>query len=213
MFFSRSPAIVAAILLGACGGSGSTTTSVAPTGNRAPSISGNPPDSVVVGDSYAFTPQSADADGDTLQFSVQNLPGWTNFNDVTGTIAGTPTMADIATYSDIVVSVSDGMQTSSMPAFSIDVTQVGTASTMLSWTAPTQNNDGSPLTDLAGYIIFYGPSSRNYTNELRIDNPGMTSVVVDGLAPGTYYFAAKAFNSASVESDYTGEVSKTLTGN
>ena len=44
----------------------------------------------------------------------------------------------------------------SLPAFSITVTQVGLGSMSLSWTPPTQNTDGSALTDLAGYKLYYG---------------------------------------------------------
>jgi List-Bact-rpt repeat protein len=79
----------------------------------------------------------------------------------------------------------------------------------LHWDAPTTNTDGTPLTDLAGYIIYYGPTSGNYTNSLDVGNV-MTSVVnnlTDGL---TNYFTVIAYNSAGVESSFSNEVNKTL---
>jgi hypothetical protein len=85
---------------------------------------------------------------------------------------------------------------------------VGTAT--LSWEAPTQYTDGAALTDLAGYIVYWGLSSGIYPNSVTLDNPGLTTYVVDNLSNGTYYFATKAFNSEGVESAFSSEASKTI---
>lgn len=88
---------------------------------------------------------------------------------------------------------------------------VGTGSVTLYWQPPTQNADGSPLLDLAGYNIYVGTSTGNYEYwEIRLDNPGLTAYVVDNLQPGTYYFAATAFNSSGIESTLSGEIVRTL---
>jgi hypothetical protein len=97
-----------------------------------------------------------------------------------------------------------------MPSFAIEVTQVATASVTLSWTAPTQNEDGSALTDLAGFNIYYGKSSGSYSNTIRIDGSVTTTYVVENLSPDTYYFVATAFNESGIESRYSGEAVKTL---
>ena len=39
-----------------------------------------------------------------------------------------------------------------------------------SWDAPTTNADGTPLTDLAGYKVYYGPSSGNYSQAIDVGN-------------------------------------------
>jgi hypothetical protein len=181
-----------------------------PPSNTAPVISGTPPTAIKVDEAYSFTPSASDADGDKLTFSIQNQPSWADFDTETGNISGTPTLGDVGSYAGIQISVSDGQATSSMSNFTIDVTQVATASTTLSWSAPTLNEDGSALTDLAGYRIYYGKSSRNYSNTIQIDDPGMTTYVVENLSPDTYYFAATAFNESGVESRYSGEAVKTL---
>ena len=180
------------------------------SGNSAPSISGNPPAAVKVGEAYAFTPSASDPDGDSLTFSIENKPNWLEFSTTDGRISGTPTLANVGTFSSIRISVSDGQASSTLGSFSIDVTQVATASTTLSWTAPTQNEDGTTLTDLAGYKIYYGKSSGSYTNTIRIDNPSITTYLVENLTPDTYYFAATAFNDAGIESRFSGEAVKTL---
>ena len=87
----------------------------------------------------------------------------------------------------------------------------GSGSVTLTWQPPTQNADGSPLTDLSGYNVYVGTESNTYNYlEIRLDNPGLTAYVVDNLDPGTYYFAATAFNSSGVESSFSGEVVRTI---
>jgi hypothetical protein len=83
----------------------------------------------------------------------------------------------------------------------------GLGSATLSWTPPTQNTDGSPLTDLSGYKIYYGNESGNYQTTIQIDNPGITIFVVEYLTPNTYYFVLAAVKSG-VESDFSNEASK-----
>lgn len=78
----------------------------------------------------------------------------------------------------------------------------------LTWESPTTASDGTPLTDLAGYKIYYGTSSGNYTEV--IDAGNVTTRTVGRLAPGTYYFAVTAYNGSGYESDYSNEVSKTI---
>jgi hypothetical protein len=80
----------------------------------------------------------------------------------------------------------------------------------LDWTPPTENTDGSPLTDLAGYDIHYGTSSGDYTQSVAVSNPGLATYVVDNLTPGTYYFSVAAVNSEGTESPLSSEVKVTV---
>ena len=183
-----------------------------PPGNSAPAISGTPSSTVTVGNGYAFTPSASDPDGDTLSFTIENLPRWASFNPNNGSLTGTPNLGDEGVYSGIRITVSDGTAQSSLPAFAINVTQnqTGLGSATLSWNAPTQNSDGSPLNDLSGYKIYYGVQQGVYSNEIRINNPGITTYVVDNLSPDTYYFVATAFNSRDVESQFSNEAVKVV---
>ncbi len=85
------------------------------------------------------------------------------------------------------------------------------AEVTLTWTAPTQNEDGTPLTDLAGYNIYYGCSaSGDYPQTLSVPDPNATSVVVTGLPNATEcYFVATAYNVPGEESQYSGEATVT----
>lgn len=71
----------------------------------------------------------------------------------------------------------------------------------LEWTAPTTQTNGATLADLAGYRIHYGKSARTLDQMIEIKNASISSYVVEGLAPGTYYFAVSAFNSRNFESE------------
>lgn len=76
----------------------------------------------------------------------------------------------------------------------------------LNWSPPTENTDGTPLTDLSGYNIHYGTQSGDYTQTIALSNPGLATYVVDDLTPGTYYFSVTAVNSAGTESPLSSEI-------
>jgi hypothetical protein len=80
----------------------------------------------------------------------------------------------------------------------------------LNWTPPTENTDGTALTDLAGYNIHYGTQSGDYTQTVSVSNPGIATYVVDDLTAGTYYFVVGAVNSQGIESPLSSEVSATV---
>jgi hypothetical protein len=176
------------------------------TTNTAPTISGTPATSVLVGTPYRFVPSALDADGNALIFSITGRPGWAAFDAATGALYGTPGPGDVATYANIVISVSDGQVTARLPAFSITVQAYSFGSATLSWTPPTENIDGTALMNLAGYRLYWGHQPSNYTNSIAIMNPGITAYVVENLASGTYYFAATAVNGDGVESVPSPEV-------
>jgi hypothetical protein len=86
-----------------------------------------------------------------------------------------------------------------------------TASATLTWAPPTINTDGSVLTNLASYKLYYGTNSANLINVATIANPTVTTSVIDKLTDGTWYFAVTAVNSSGIESAYSNVQSKTVT--
>jgi len=178
--------------------------------NTPPEISGTPADNVNEGQSYSFVPDANDAEGDTLSFSISGEPSWADFDTSTGALTGTPSAGDVGVYTNIVISVSDGQESASLPAFSITVNAISLGSATLDWTAPTQNEDGTDLTDLAGFKLYWGTTPGNYTDSVTIDNPTVTTYLVENLAPGTYEFVATSFNEEGVESRYSGAATKVV---
>lgn len=182
---------------------------VVPAPNRPPTISGNPPRTVTQGTAYSFVPTASDPDGDSLTFSIENAPDWASFDASTGRLSGTPGAGDVRTWSNIRISVSDGKESASLAAFSITVEAVASGSATLTWTAPTQRTDGSPLTNLAKYKVYWGKSAGSYSNQTEV-GAGTTTYVVDNLSAGTWYFSVTAIDSNGVESDYSNVASKTI---
>ena len=118
------------------------------------------------------------------------------------------------TYSGIVISVTDGTETVSLPAFSITVngTELQTGTFTVSWTAPVARADGSPisLADISGYRIYYGQSSGSYPNSMDVaDGTAVTRTVTDLLA-GIYYIVMTTYDVDGRESVNSAEVEKVV---
>lgn len=183
------------------------------TANRAPMISGTPAASVLQGTAYVFQPTATDPDGDALTFSTQNAPPWASFNPATGSLQAMTSASDVGTFSNIVIGVSDGKTTTSSEAFGITVLASASGSAILDWIPPTQNTDESPLTDLAGYRVYWGlaegSADGNYST-VTLNSAGLTSYVVENLVPGNYFFTVSALSARGVESDPSNPIWMTI---
>jgi len=155
-------------------------------------------------------PITYDADGDALNFSISGKPQWALFDSATGELSGKTFLGDEGVYGQIIISATDGSATSTLPSFSIEVTQVALGSMSLSWAAPTQNSDGTALTNLAGYNLYYGRSANNYPHRIRINNPSISTYLVENLLPDTYHVVATSFNAFGVESEFSNTATKTV---
>jgi len=175
-------------------------------------MAGSPGSTAVVGQAYSFQPAASDANGDALTFTVANLPSWATFSAQTGRISGTPTSAQVGSYGDITVTVSDGKASTTVGPFTITVSAVANASgsATLSWTPPTENSDGTNLGNLAGYRVMYGRSAANLDQTVSVDNPSINRYVVENLSSGTWYFAVTAVNTAGVTSQLSNTANKTI---
>ncbi|MCU7975213.1 InlB B-repeat-containing protein [Shewanella sp. SW36] len=89
--------------------------------NTAPILSGQPATTVFAGSLYSFTPTALDAQGDRLTFSIANKPVWATFDTATGGLSGSPDFEHVGDYPNIQISVSDGLLSASLAAFSIHV--------------------------------------------------------------------------------------------
>ncbi|QEI11270.1 DUF4347 domain-containing protein [Cellvibrio japonicus] len=180
--------------------------------NDAPTISGTPATSVNQGAAYSFTPTASDIDvGDSLSFSIANMPSWASFNTATGELSGTPGNDDVGTTSGIVISVSDGSASASLPAFSLTVVNVNDAPT-ISGTPATSVNQGAAYSftptasdidvgDSLSFSIANMPSWASFntaTGELSgtpgNDDVGTTSGIVISVSDGSASASLPAFS-------------------
>ena len=216
--------------LAACGGGGSDGATGAATSadpspvatnpaqqsgtNHAPTITGNAITTASASKAYSFTPTAADADGDTLTFSITSKPSWATFDAKTGRLSGTPSNAQAGSYEEIVISVTDGVATATLAQFAITVeaAQATTKSVMVSWTPPTTNSDGTSLTNLSGYRIMYGTQAGNYSQSVTVGSAGVTSFTLDNLEAGQqYHVVMVSVNASGAESEVSQEVVVNLT--
>ena len=213
-------------LLAACSGVGVTSsgtgaaaaaaastaaTTTAATAPDAPklTLTGTPATSIAVGAKYSFQP-AVSAAGEGTSFTIQGQPSWAEFNATTGALSGTPTASDEGLSSKVTISAKDAASSASIGPFTIVVTGPANGTATLSWSAPTDNSNGSPITGLAGYFVYYGTDPSNLTKSIDVAGATTTTYTVTGLTAGTYYFAVAAYNSEGVDSSLSNIGQKTI---
>jgi hypothetical protein len=126
--------------------------------------------------------------------------GWSGTRAISGTTTVGPIAAD-TTYS---------LACSGNGNNVVAMTTVAVRQAVLSWTRPTKNVDGSTATNLSGYRVHYGTTSRNYTQTIAVSGAATLQQAVALSSPGTWYFSVTAVDTAGAESAYSGEVSKAI---
>lgn len=182
--------------------------------NQPPVISGAPSTAAEAAKAWSFAPSASDPEGARLTFTIANKPDWLAFDAATGALSGTPAAADVRLWANITISVSDGGMSSSLAPFSLTVSAApvvaAARSATLRWVPPSTNEDSSPLTDLAGFRVYYGRAANSLDQIVRVTDPATTQQVVDNLVAGTWYFAVTALSASGAESALSAVASKTL---
>ena len=209
VFWSGS--VLACWLLSACsdssGGAAPPAAASGQPANNAPLISGTPPAIAAAGQEYLFVPTASDPDDDRLSFSGDNIPSWLQLDRTTGTISGEPGEQSLGEYSGIRITASDGTATTSLEPFSITVVAVGENTATVSWIPPTARTDGSQLSNLAGYRIYFGQDINIAGEMIELRDTSLTRLTIDGLTEGQWYFRAVAFDSENISSPVSPTVS------
>ena len=92
----------------------------------------------------------------------------------------------------------------------VTVTPATTGSATLSWSAPTENTNGTSVTPLSGYTIYYGTNQSDLTQSVVVSGETTLSYTVTGLTAGTWYFAVAADASDGTQSAMSAIGSKTI---
>lgn len=147
-----------------------------------PTISGTPALTVAQDEEYSFSPIGNDENSNTLVYSIANKPTWLNINTTSGLVSGTPTNANVGIHSNIVVSVTEGSDTVSLPAFSIEVTNINDAPTITGTPTLTVEEDSLySFTPIANDVDF----SDTLTFSIENKPTWATFNVSTGLLTGT----------------------------
>jgi Putative Ig domain len=184
-----------------------STSSTTPASVR---LSGTPAASVTVGSAYTFQPTVSA--GGALKFSVQGQPAWMAFNSATGALTGTPTASQEGSTTPITITGSNGSSSASIGPFIVQVKAPAatSGSATLYWVPPTQNTNGTPITNLAGYHIYYGTSANALTTTITVEGSSSTTYTITNLSAGTYYFSVVAYNTEGADSQNSNLESKTI---
>jgi hypothetical protein len=181
-----------------------------PPANRPPTISGTPSTRVTAGQAYSFRPVGSDPDGNTLRYSITNQPNWASFSTTTGRLSGTPNTANVGTSGSIVISVSDGTATTSLPSFMIQVVAAANRLPTISGTPTTSvavgrsysfqptgsDPDGNALTwridNKPGWATF-NTSTGRLTGTPAAGDVGTSGAIVISVSDGTGTVSLSAF--------------------
>ena len=174
------------------------------------------------GASFTFTVAATTVER-TLTYYIA---GWNSSGKVTATLAGAPTYtttfsssttyarvitvkfrADAPTTLRVTYSQTAGSGSISMQAAALSQ---AASSALLTWAAPTLNSDGSPLTDLAAFKVYWGPTQGTYSQSAKIASAAARTFTVNGLTSGKWYFVVTALNSQGYESPYSNVWTKTV---
>jgi hypothetical protein len=180
--------------------------------NDAPTITGTPLTTIAEDSPYSFIPTTADVDaGAVLTFSIANKPTWATFNTTTGELAGTPVNGDVGSTNGIIISVTDGIATTALSAFNLNVTNANDAPTIT----------GTPLTTIAEDSLYsfiptaadvdagttltfsiankptwatFNPTTGELTGTPINSNVGTTTGIIISVTDGTATTALSAFD-------------------
>lgn len=120
-------------------------------------------------------------------------PSWSGAKPSSGTLA-LPAITMSGTYS-----------------LTLSCTTPGNASTVINWTLPTANTDGTALTDLAGSRVVYGRTATQLDQVRQVSPALASSQSVGDLAAGAWFFAVVVTNAAGVDSALSNIATKTIT--
>jgi len=139
--------------------------------------------------------------GQIPQVLVQNAPSWAGVSSVQTAdkyfvaIHGTPAVQDLGVYNTRLVVTVGGLTTVRAVQFVVAVD--ADSLSMISWLAPTENENGSPLRDLAGYRFYAWPTDSGLAIIQRLLT---TNIPVRSLRPGLWKVAVSAVSASGVES-------------
>jgi hypothetical protein len=117
----RSKAFSPGVRLGAIVASFATALAVATLAHAETSIFGKPKTTATAQRWWAFQAWATDTDHRPVRYTIRNKPWWASFDSRYGHLYGVPPAASIGTYSNIVITATDGVSSASLPPFSLTV--------------------------------------------------------------------------------------------
>ena len=156
------------------------------------------------GDAITLSSSVNNLDADALTYHWEQISGdaVSLTEDDKDYLAFTTTENDTLAF-NVTATDSEGIEytdTINVTVLPIDESTQG--SVQISWNAPTENEDGSSLTNLAGYKIYYGQSEVALDISVLINDSQQTTYKINNLEyDHTYFFCVAARNTQGLESE------------
>jgi hypothetical protein len=146
-----------------------------------------------------------------LQWSSSNATSCTASGGWSGTLAtaGSKVTGALTATTTYTLSCTGAGGTTSQ-SVQVSVTAPTTGSATVMWTPPTLNADGTPVTTLSGYTVYYGTTQGSLSQSVTVTGASTSSYTVTGLASGTWYFAVAADAVDGTQSAQSSVGSKTI---
>jgi hypothetical protein len=162
--------------------------------------------------SFSDSPSTiASGSASILTWSSTNATACTASGGWSGTLAPSGSQSTGALSASTTYTLScTGAGGSASQSATVAVTPATTGTAILTWVPPTSNTDGSAVTPLSGYTIYYGTSASALTQSVVITDATATTCEVTGLASGTWYFAVAAAAQDGTESAMSNLGSKAI---
>ena len=165
-------------------------------------VSLGPAQTVTVGEFVYLTPTISNLGSRTITFQwIQTSGNPISLADNDNSyIEFTPLENDLLTFEVIVTDNQGSEYKDSLSITVLPNNEAGQYTAELNWTAPTENANGSVLTNLAGYKIYYGHSINNLDLSIRINDPQQSSLEIKNLnSDHSYFFCVAAYNAIGSE--------------
>jgi hypothetical protein len=78
------------------------------------------------------------------------------------------------------------------------------------WSPPTENTNGTAVTPLTGFTIYYGTTEGALTQSVVVSGASTLTYTITGLTTGTWYFAVAADAADGTQSAMSEIGSKTF---
>jgi hypothetical protein len=148
---------------------------------------------------FTATPTTVKSGGyTTLTWSATNSDGCHAYGPWSGSepVKGSSTTNGLTATATFILGCFNASGASSSAKVTVTVSGASGTSTegtaTLSWAAPTTNTNGTPVTPLKGYTIYYGTSEGSMSHSLVVSGGSSTSAEISGLTAGLWYFAVAA---------------------
>lgn len=201
--------LASSLALAGCGDSGSAASGASTTASAASSAAST--SQTIVGSlpTSAGTADTAASTGGGTATTTATTTTTTSTSTSSGATSSAAA-SSAATTTSTTATTSTSTHTTVGTVTTSQVADVNYGEALVAWSPPNSNTDGTLLTDLTGFNIYFGKDPSNLDNVVALDCSWCLWTKVMNLGPGTWYFGVRSYNRSGTESPLSQVMSKTI---